>query len=72
MIERYCRYADPKAGGQAVLLALKRGENTNRTVNAEKLESTKTGGSNAWKQRLLSHEVLNKPMAEKLLFFNAM
>jgi integrase len=33
MVERYCRHADRKAGGQAVLLALKQqGQNTNGTV----------------------------------------
>jgi integrase len=32
MVERYCRHADRKAGGQAVLLALKQGQNKNRTV----------------------------------------
>jgi integrase len=31
MVERYCRHADRKAGGQAVLLALK-GQSTNKTV----------------------------------------
>ncbi len=32
MVERYCRHADRKAGGQAVLLALKQGQNKNGTV----------------------------------------
>ena len=32
MVERYCRHADRKAGGQAVLLALKQGKNKNETV----------------------------------------
>ncbi|MBI4367271.1 MAG: tyrosine-type recombinase/integrase [Deltaproteobacteria bacterium] len=32
MVERYCRHADRKAGGQAVLLALKQGKNRNETV----------------------------------------
>jgi integrase len=32
MVERYCRHADRKAGGQAVLLALKQGQNANGTV----------------------------------------
>jgi integrase len=32
MVERYCRHADRKAGGQAVLLALKQGQTTNETV----------------------------------------
>ena len=32
MVERYCRHADRKAGGQAVLLALKQGKNRNKTV----------------------------------------
>jgi integrase len=32
MVERYCRHADRKAGGQAVLLALKQGQNGNTTV----------------------------------------
>jgi integrase len=32
MVERYCRHADRKAGGQAVLLALAKGKNKNRTV----------------------------------------
>jgi len=30
-VERYCRHADRKAGGQAVLLRLKEGQNANRT-----------------------------------------
>ena len=32
MVERYCRHADHKAGGQAVLLALKHGQNGNGIV----------------------------------------
>jgi integrase len=32
MVERYCRYADRKAGGQAVLLALKEGQRANKAV----------------------------------------
>ena len=32
MVERYCRHADRKAGGQAVLLALKQGQKENSTV----------------------------------------
>jgi integrase len=32
MVERYCRHADRKAGGQAVLLALKQGQSRNSTV----------------------------------------
>jgi integrase len=32
MVERYCRHADRKAGGQAVLLALKQGQSKNSTV----------------------------------------
>jgi integrase len=32
MVERYCRHADRKAGGQAVLLALKQGKNKNGIV----------------------------------------
>lgn len=32
MVERYCRHADRKAGGQAVLLDLKTGQNKNGTV----------------------------------------
>jgi integrase len=32
MVERYCRHADRKAGGQAVLLALKQGKNRNEIV----------------------------------------
>jgi predicted transcriptional regulator len=32
MVERYSRHADRKAGGQAVLLALKKGQSKNVTV----------------------------------------
>ena len=32
MVERYCRHADRKAGGQAVLLALKQGQDGNTVV----------------------------------------
>lgn len=34
MVERYSRHADRKAGGQAVLLAIKAGQNKNRTVKS--------------------------------------
>jgi integrase len=34
VVERYSRHADRKAGGQAVLLALKQGPNKNRTVKS--------------------------------------
>jgi predicted transcriptional regulator len=35
MVEHYSQYADRKAGGQAVLSALKQGHNKNRTVKPE-------------------------------------